>query len=528
MSKIGFEETRFAGTKAEIVGMAESVDALAGHEFLKGPVEDFRRVFGEKRRETRLHVAVCGAYSSGKSTLVSCLTGRNDIEIGAGITTDKPCEYECGDWTIVDTPGICAGRPDHDERSLRYMERADLLLYMIPSKGFSPEVERNFKDTIMARYAEKTMLVMGRISDVEESNLPAKRHDVAEVLGDENLLETFRFCMVDVKDFIEGGKENDEELKTASHMDEFMVRLDEFLRTKGDYGKCLALLDVVDGFIGGAETICQSQEARDAIAQRQRKAIENAMDRYRRAFRDAKERMLVFLGSERTEMLSLFPDKGKELQEKAEKLNDRLVAAADDRVFEDEQKNLFNELQVELQDIDDQIMRIDQQYSLAFNGDIGGVQGFDTDKWKGGVNAVGNALANMNKEALVKIVHFLGGKFKPWGAAKMLKCVNGVGKVLGGVAVWLGPVLDLLAEKKEEDARRKIRGNFAKIEADIQEFYGGWASTEPYQELQSIKDKLDEAEAIRRRTNAAKDAVLEELQALKTKTAACRMRLAVS
>ena len=220
------QEIRFAETREKIVDVAKQVQELADYAFLRDPVTDFLRVFDEKRKETRLHVAVCGAYSSGKSTLVSFLTGRKDIKIGQGIVTDRAAEYECDDWTIVDTPGICAGRPQHDDISLKYMERADLLIYMIPAKGFSPEVEKNFKETIMGRYADKTMLVMGRISDVEPDNLHEKCQEVVEVLGNEYLLAKYRFCMLDVNDYVQGLEENDEELKSISRMAEFKSGLE--------------------------------------------------------------------------------------------------------------------------------------------------------------------------------------------------------------------------------------------------------------------------------------------------------------
>lgn len=522
MNKTGFDDIRFAEARSGIVSLAEDVEAFAKHGFLKGPVEDFRRVFDEKRRETRLHVAVCGAYSSGKSTLASYLTGRKDIPIGEGITTDKTAEYECGDWTIVDTPGICAGRPDHDAKSLGYMERADLLLYVIPSKGFSPEVERNFKETIMARYAGKTMLLMGRLTDVEASTLPAKRQEVVEVLGDEALLETFRFCMLDVEDYLLGVEENDEDLKKSSRMEEFNERLEDFLRKKGAYGKCIALLDVVDGFVAGAAEVCRTQAERDEISRRQRRAIADAMESYRQAFRNAKERMVRFLRAERQEMQALFPENEKAFRERAESLEDRLEKEADDSTFQNDLKNLFGELEKTLENIDEQVVRLDQRLGRAFGADIEGVQGFDMSKWKAGAQQIGNAIANMSKETFVKIVHFFGGKFKPWGAGKWLKCVKGFGAALPVVAVVAEQVADANAEEKEEEGHAEIRRNFDEIETIVREFYDGYENTKAYQDFQSSKAKLDKAETDRRRTNEEKDEALEELGDLQKKVLECR------
>lgn len=519
------QEFSYLELRNQIADIAQGVDALAKYSFMRAPVDDFRRVFDEKRHESRLHVAVCGAYSSGKSTLISCLTGRKDIKIGQGIVTDKATEYEYDDWTIVDTPGICAGRPEHDETSLKYMERADLLIYMIPSKGFTPEVEKNFKKTIMARYGEKTMLVMGRISDVEVSNLPAKRQDVIEVLGDEGLLEKFRFCMLDVQDYMIGVEEKDEELKAISRMDDFKRALNDFVLKRGACGKCLALLDVIDGFANAATEICESKAACDEVANRQMKAVRNAMTRYRRSFLDAKMRMRNFVSNERSEMLSLLGEGSAALKEKMETLPDRLEKAADDQVFMAEQEAIFSDLKGELSDINEQVVRLNKRVADACGGLPSDGASFDLEKWKIGMGKFGNVLSGMSKDTLIKIVHFFGGKFKPWGATKWLNCLKGVGKALPVVAEVIGTGADLYAEKKFNDAREELTGSFSELDRMVCEFYDGCETTEPYQKLKSIEERLVQLETARIEMNAQKDDVLAELVKIKRAVGENRSRL---
>lgn len=509
-------ELKFEEARKHIVDIAEkTADALSAYTFIKGPVEDFIRVFDEKRRETRLHVAVCGAYSSGKSTLVSFLTGRKDIKIGQGIVTDQTSEYECDDWMIVDTPGICAGRPSHDEKSLKYMERADLLLYMIPSKGFSPEVEKNFKETILNRYADKTMLVMGRLSDVEVGNLANKKKDVAEVLGDEALLDKFRFCMLDVQDYLLGVEDNDEELIVASRMVDFREKLDDFLKQRGALGKCLALLDVLEGFVNGATEICQSKQSRDEVASRQRKAVKHALTKYRRSFMEAKARMVDFITRERAEMLSLFSESSSEVEEKIKTLPSRLEKAADDEIFQSEQESIFDELKTELDFVNDQILRLDKRLADACAGMSGAGPAFDFEKWKAGIGKLGEALTGMSKNSFVKIVHFFGGKFKPWGATKWMNCLKTVGKALPFVTETISTVCEEYNEKKEDDARREMNGNFDEIEKMVCAFYDNYENTESYRWLKEMEDKLDNLEKERQATNKDKDDALKRLLEVK-------------
>ena len=538
------ESIEYENMRNEIRGIAERAFLLERYGFMEEPVEDFRRVFGEIIAKTPLCVAVCGQYSSGKSTMVAFLTGRktirageedptggNAIRVGEGVTTEQPVEYEWkGVGTIVDTPGIFSDRPEHDKISHERMAQADLLLYMIHSEGFSPEVEKDFKETICARYAEQTMLVMNQIGKVDEENLPAKRQDAAEVLGDEELLEKHAFCMVDVEDYIRGEEEHDDELKAVSRMDGFREKLDGFLKQRKLYGKCLAPLNVVDEFIGLATSVCESKEARGDFARRQKDAIENAMRQYRKAFRNAKMRLLGKIEEERLDLLGLFREHDGAFEEKWKGLADRIAASADDAGFQDDLAAIGDTLSAELADIGDQAAGLDEYLRGVASRmpEGGGGVAFDVNKWKTGVGQLGHLLEGVNKDALLQVVHWFGGKFKPWGAVKWVKGLNALGRAVPLVAQALGRAADAAAKSKEDEACRELEGVFDGIEEKIREFYDGVESTEPYQRLLAEKNAFDEAEAIRKRTNAEKDAVLDELRVLKGQTAACRTRLAGS
>ena len=58
----------------------------------------------QDRKELRL--AFVGQYSSGKSTIISALTGRKDIKIDANVATDHVSEYKWNNIVLMDTPGI--------------------------------------------------------------------------------------------------------------------------------------------------------------------------------------------------------------------------------------------------------------------------------------------------------------------------------------------------------------------------------------------------------------------------------------
>ena len=63
----------------------------------------------------KIHLVFVGQYSAGKSSIISMLTGRRDIKIGEGITTQKVTKYDWNGIEVIDTPGIHTElRPDHD------------------------------------------------------------------------------------------------------------------------------------------------------------------------------------------------------------------------------------------------------------------------------------------------------------------------------------------------------------------------------------------------------------------------------
>lgn len=79
-----------------------------------------------ERKDLRL--AFVGQYSSGKSTIISALTGNKDILIDANIATDKTTEYRWNNIILMDTPGILAGKvEEHDEITKAALKECDLI-----------------------------------------------------------------------------------------------------------------------------------------------------------------------------------------------------------------------------------------------------------------------------------------------------------------------------------------------------------------------------------------------------------------
>src|SRR5690606_36735383 len=100
-------------------------------------LEELEKKLLDLQTKINLEIAFIGQYNAGKSTIISAISGIKSIKIGQDITTEIPQAYPWGNIVLVDTPGIFAGRPDHDEVSIAYMNKADLLVYVISTQGFS-------------------------------------------------------------------------------------------------------------------------------------------------------------------------------------------------------------------------------------------------------------------------------------------------------------------------------------------------------------------------------------------------------
>nr|WP_304659999.1 GTPase [Arthrobacter sp. zg-Y1116] len=104
-----------------------------------------------------------GQYSSGKSTLIKALTqGEAGVVIGSGVTTDAVEEFDWdGDVRLVDTPGVHAGRPHHDDLAEKALQSADLVLFAVTVELFDNVLSEHLRDVIgRLGKSRQTMIVV--------------------------------------------------------------------------------------------------------------------------------------------------------------------------------------------------------------------------------------------------------------------------------------------------------------------------------------------------------------------------------
>ena len=79
----------------------------------------------------KFSIALFGAFSDGKSTILAALTKSLDIKISVEPTTDEIATYNYGDYFIVDTPGLFSEELMHEEKTKKYISEANVILYVV-------------------------------------------------------------------------------------------------------------------------------------------------------------------------------------------------------------------------------------------------------------------------------------------------------------------------------------------------------------------------------------------------------------
>ena len=166
--------------------------------------------------ERPISLVFAGQYSSGKSTLLKALTGRDDIATGAGITTEETHSYEWEGVTVIDTPGIHTSlRPDHDAISYEAISNADLMVFVITNELFDSHLGQHYRKlAVDHEKAYETILVVNKMGRHANGNSPEAQAIITEDLR--KPLEPFapedlRITFTDAESALEAQTETDPE-----------------------------------------------------------------------------------------------------------------------------------------------------------------------------------------------------------------------------------------------------------------------------------------------------------------------------
>lgn len=443
-----------------------------------------------------IRVVFAGQYGSGKSSAMRVLTGRKEIQVGDGIVTTAATPYRWHGLELIDTPGVWASRPDHDEITLEAITKADLIAYFTTNELMDSCVADGFRKLVLEAGKGEVLLVvvnkMDRHQDRNSEEAQAIVRDaLAPVIQPRTWDDTPLVCL-SVRSAERAEQEADPELReldrAESGMAALVAALNRFAEERGLIGRQARPLFALEQVLAEAEALFStgSNEADELrrLWTRERREIVNAKRKVERSAREEGAKLASFVrrkGSEASALLNPGVDPGvteSKIREIAEQASLE-VSRAHDRL-RDQVTSIVTELD---RDIDALYMEPasvvlgDRLAELAAGvaGQGGGLGDAIAKKGPAAAGDVGQWLLKQAKapgarslkglralkgsnlhSAIGKIGHFFGKKFRPWEALKYAKALKVAGKVLAIAGALLPPLIQAWESWQEDKAAKRL------------------------------------------------------------------------
>ncbi len=477
-----------------------------------------------------------GQYNAGKSTLVRGLTENAKITIDADVCTNEVTAYDWGGLRVIDTPGIHAGFPSHDDLTEQQVSRSHLLVFVITGELFGDDMAKYFRNLAFEKkYAPKLMLVVNKM-DGGQGSAETKRADIERITNPLKM-EEFRTVFVSGEVYLDALKEKDPETKAVlieeSGMPGLMVGLDAFAKDCGLVGALTVPLF-------GARSIATQASGISSTDRPEERAAIELLGRRGRVLRESRSRLSSTVERLLNDALAdlaqvgdsaageITPSKKKEEIDAAMKKAERSARERVEKLKADittaisaEKETLEGELRRLAAGDLAAMLRREAEVSAGFKPEDGqfggqapegadpsvaarikkaGAVANDVGAWlvrfsqgTKGVSGWGKAAAagSQAHKMVYDIGKLFGHSFKPWEAAGYAAKIGKIGRVLGPVAAILQVVGQVLEEKLEDkeqaefqtartntravfrDGATAVRHQFlVQFEAFLNDFYG--------------------------------------------------------
>ena len=240
MSEAQFEFKEYldqvSGLRVQLLDTLKTAD----DEKINALMSDVPEPVAVENNGAALTVAFVGQYNAGKSTIISALTGKQDIPIDADVCTDTVTAYDWQGIQLLDTPGIHASYADHDTLTYRTIDRADLLVFVITSELFDDVIGRHFRDLTFERNKAREVLLVVNKMGMDPGTPDVKLPDIAKVTKPLSP-EDFRTVFIDAKTYLDALEETDaedrKELFNIAGFNHFVTALDTYVRDRRFMGR---------------------------------------------------------------------------------------------------------------------------------------------------------------------------------------------------------------------------------------------------------------------------------------------------
>lgn len=235
MKEVNFKAAQLGAELQEIISRTYKMLDEANHDEIKRKLQE---EIGQLNKRSELRIAFVGQYSSGKSTIISALTGNRDIKISANVETDIVTEYKWNNIVLLDTPGIQAGKVEqHDIRTIEALKTCDLIVYVLTSQLFDDVIFENFINLAYHQHLSDKMLIAINKMSKEHGDFGELSSNYTQsintIFAERGYEFGFPIVFIDAKDYIDGTEEKDEEFIKLSNFNTFINQLNSFVEERG-------------------------------------------------------------------------------------------------------------------------------------------------------------------------------------------------------------------------------------------------------------------------------------------------------
>ena len=460
---------------------------------------------------SELRIVFVGQYSSGKSTIISALTGNKDINISTNVETEVVSEYRWNNIVLLDTPGIQAGKVEqHDIRTKEALKTCDLIVYVLTSQLFDDVIFENFIDLAYNQHlADKMLIAINKMSkehgDFDELSMNYTQ-SIHSIFAERGYDFTFPVVFIDAKDYIDGTEDNDEEFIQLSNFNTFISQLNSFVEERGlikkQYDTPVRILK------GGLSDVAISEVDPNLL-----NLYRHYVSRIKKCMRDIEfeswqlvdsfEESAIMKAKEVSDLVG--NSSNDDLKQRTDGLSreiDGLVFDFTARVEERANEN-YNELMEEMSEFmtkDSVVMymnHIDSRIASPSLGE-GDRKNLEWQKRfidllsKGGaelsslsnvssLSGVVQASGSQMHQVVYSVGKFFGHNFKPWGAVKAAANIGKVGTFAIPAVATIASVGILVKQKCDEDKKiKEVCAARHKFDKDVRN------------NIRLIKDKLED------------------------------------
>lgn len=442
-----------------------------------------------------LSLAFVGQYSSGKSTIISAMTGDKQIKIDANVATDVVSKYEWNNILLMDTPGILAGKKEsHDEATKEALKESDLIFYVLTSQLFDDIIFNNFIDLAYnQRLADKMFIVinkMGMESGEYDELVENYTVSLQKIFAERGYsLDQFPVAFIDAYDYIEGVDEKDEEFIKLSHFGRFLDMLNAFVDQKGLIKKQFDTpVRILQSYLKNIQVAAVDKTISDFYNQFEQKLTNSEKE----LKRDVEQVLSWFDSSCMNEVINLSSEIGA-IDEEAvwtQKQNDlsnklsNMISEASDRIDTSINQN-YDRLLKEMSEFSgkEALVKYTESIDAKINSPSISVEekkSLTTQRnsltylLKQGANKVSSMAPGVNSisggisaasgstlhEGVLTIGHLFGKSFKPWQAVRWASNIAKVAKfgipvLATGLDIWM----QVREDKRENERIEQIKSD---------------------------------------------------------------------